>query len=114
MSLPSDAPFRKAALQLLNVVVGKQERGGEVRSPYWTLCTDAIPCMKNQILEKYSMGLSVVECRADFDLRRNVSLRLLLLRLQEMSCVKFSATAARDLIARWKDFVCFTNVYFCC
>ena len=36
--------------------------------------------------------------RQDFDLRRNVSLRLLLLRLQEISCVQFSPHAAKDLM----------------
>jgi hypothetical protein len=53
-----------------------------VRSPYWTVLSDSVPSMKHQILAKYAMGLSNLECRGDFDLRRNVSLRLLLLRLQ--------------------------------
>lgn len=97
LSLPSDAPFRKATLVLLNLVIGKHD--SDMRPPYWTLCVQDEPCMKRFMLDKYAGGLSIQELSPDFDLRRNVSLRLLLLRLQDMSCVRFSPGAARDLLS---------------
>ena len=54
--------------------------------------------MKEQLLRKFAEGLRKDEETDGFDLRRNVSLRLLLLRLQEISCIKFSERARIDLL----------------
>ncbi len=102
ISLPSDAPFRKAAMVMLNTVVGSSDQSG-TGSYYWSSMNESGRpedelCMKQLILGKYSEGLRATEQSPDFDLRRHVSLRLLLLRLQEISCLKFSDRAARDLM----------------
>jgi len=95
ITLPSDAPFRIASLVLLNNVV---ESSANV-SAYWSLAKgEDGPCMKELLQRKYSEGLRKDEEIDGFDLRRNVSLRLLLLRLQEISCIKFSERARIDLL----------------
>ena len=54
--------------------------------------------MKQLILDKFGIGLTKEEASPSFDLRRSIPVRLLLLRLEQLSSLRFSANAARDLI----------------
>ena len=58
VTLPSDAPFRKAVLTLLNLVVGKPDH--EVISSFWTISgggENESNGMKYLMLSKYGTGL---------------------------------------------------------
>ncbi|KAL6065225.1 Clu domain-containing protein (Fragment), variant 2 [Balamuthia mandrillaris] len=90
--VPSEGPARQAMASLFNMVLGKGDAGSsENKTTYWT------KKLKEQLLYQYEQALFDIEMEEGYDLREGLDMLDLIERIAQLTSIRFTEQARRDM-----------------